>query len=266
MVGRPPNVYPKSFHDCGDVFRPTFKPDGTVELQSLGRFQEINGKRYGNLNADWLNNVRRQFQNFDTKFADRLESLLREYIRMCAEKSAAVAWHDMLEQAKEIDAAAKALHDAIDKSAPSTSLIWQRLESIEETGWSRDDFYPRFSQLRRRAHLLREELQQEHARGETLESGAAWSRCVFGLAELYLAMTGEEPTVTEISRENSEVAKTSGFSKFAFTAINQVPPDIIEREFANGANINSLSRKMRDPLWEWKRSRGFPARRNRKPR
>jgi hypothetical protein len=266
MVGRPPKVFPKSIHDCGVVFRPTWKPDGTAELRSLGWFQEVNGKRYGTLHAHWLNEVQRIFPPFDTRFSDPLEQLLREYIRERAEESAAVAWDDMLAHASEIDAAANALRAAIDKSAPSTSLILQRLESIEGPDWSRDDFYPGFSQLTRRSHLLLNELRQERARGKAIEIGAAWKRCVFGFADIYFDMTGDEPNATEINRENKDVSRHSRFSIFVAAAINQLPLDIRLLEFANGMNIDSLPRKMRDHLQAWKRSRGFRRRRTRKAR
>jgi hypothetical protein len=267
MVGRPPKVFPKSIHDCGEVFRLSgSKPDGTVELQSLGSFQEVNGKRYGTLHAYWLNEVQRIFPPFDTRFSDRLEQLLHEYIRERAEESAAVAWDDLLAHAIEIDAAAKALLAALGRSAPSTSLIWQRLKSIEGPDWSRDDCYPGLSQLTRRSHLLLNELRQERARGEALEIGAAWKRCVFGFADIYLDMTGEEPSATEINKENKEISRHSRFSILVAAAINQLPLDIRLLEFANGMNIDSLPRKMRDHLQAWKRSRGFPPKRIRKAR
>ncbi|MCC3246769.1 hypothetical protein LG047_15830 [Methylocystis sp. WRRC1] len=259
--GRPPKKYPHMMHSHGELFRlDSDKANGTPTIRAIGTFRDVNGVMIGQIKPDWRLLEAHARAAIANEQRQLIEDILLTFAQERAGEIGAMPWTDrdkgLIDCAQDIDIAAKALLAAIDKAAPATTYILERMEQMQGrrfdgTSFSRDEFYPHLAQLVSRSHLLLQELVAEKKQGVRLRIGDAWRRFVTGIAGIYREITGAELTTPELSNRNADTSKPSPFLTFAHTAMLQVPEELRVYTTGSGENgIYSFSSKLSETVSE----------------
>jgi hypothetical protein len=222
-MGRKKRLSPTVRHGEEHYFRPKFE-DGNFSLVSLGRGRYANELSYGYLDSGW----RKALEPYEPAHLtdenwSAIKRVLERYMFNRASELGAIPWPDAIGALERIAKGAAELLAASDAGYAS-SFIWGRIETVSDTPFKRDDFYPLLSDLNHRAHLLRAAMNAERERGDLLSIFAF--RCfVLDIANFYTA-TGGDVRVSKINNSNRDTVRRTRFSAFAWEAMKQIPAEL----------------------------------------
>ena len=277
--GAPPKKYHHIDRIDSPVFRPGAGPFNTLDefhasFKYIGQYRAVNGILVPRINVSWHFLEMHLQMIIPDKVRDSIQLIVQTFADETAAEKGSITWDNknddqaITQCAERIFKAAKSLMSAIDDYGRAPTILLQRMEQMDSpilngNPFSRDEFYPKLSSLIARAHILRQELRDEKAKGSMLEIGSAWRQFVFCMADVYFELTGKQPKVTEISDSNRDTGKHSQFTKFALTAALHVPAYLRDPK---RENIDTFSTALRGPLRLWRQTRDFSKEKSKKSR